>query len=170
MPLVLPAVSCSVETHQRLWGPTSSGLQEGCLHHLHTGAHGSHAVRRAAGSWVPGAGEVVGTRWDLLSSQHELGLGVWCGVATCDGEQVHPSPWSLVLLVVGWVWAKGRVFLRDQPFKIHCPLSTQFFLSLRWILGAFKSCFFFLSFKTVNWGITLFFLFLPFDLKETKLL
>lgn len=94
--------------------------------------------------------------------QHELGLGVWCGVATCDGEQVHPSPWSLVLLVVGWVWAKDRLFLRDQPFKIHCPLSTQFFLSLRWILGAFKSCFFFLSFKTVNWGITLFFFIFAF--------
>lgn len=177
MPVFLPAVSWSVETHQRLRGPTSSGLQEDCLPGLDTGAYESDAARWAAQSWVLvskcspwGQGGVrnqrVGSWWDLLVSQQwNLGLGwglewphvMWSGCT--------PSLWSLVLLVVGCVWNKDKLFLRDQPFKIHCTLSTQIFLSLRWILGALRSCFFFLSFKTMNQEVSLLSIF-PFDWKK----
>lgn len=77
-----------------------------------------------------------------------VNLGLECGLEWPHvmGSEYTPSPWSLVLLVVGWVWTKDKLFLRDQPFKIHCTLSMQIFLSLRWILDALKSCFFPLSF------------------------
>lgn len=117
----------------------------------------------------PGAGEVAGdqhggTSWDLLSSQ-QWSLGLGCGLEWPHviGSEYTPSPWSLVLGVVVWMWTKDRLFLRDQPFKAHWMLSMQTFLSLRWILVALKSCFFsflfFLSFKTVNQGISSFFIF-----------
>lgn len=171
MPLFLPAVSWSAETHQgRVEVPPPPCCRSGCLHDPDTGARGSHA----ANEWLqvgslqegahPGAGEVAGdqhggTRWDLLSSQ-QWNL-VWSGYVWW-GVSHRPSPWSLVLLVVVCMWTKDRLFLRDQPFKTRWMLSTQTFLSLRWILGALKSWWFFgffLSFKTVNQGISLFFIF-----------
>lgn len=124
------------------------------------------------GRWQETSMEGPGGTSCLHSSETWAWGVVWSGYVWW-GVSHRPSPWSLVLLVVVCMWTKDRLFLRDQPFKTRWMLSTQTFLSLRWILGALKSWWFFVFFfyPSRQWIKELAcFLFLPFDLKETKLL